>query len=94
MTQKKDKQTLPFRCFISEVNVLRKLFEKKQKKKKKKKNNNKKKPKKKKKKQQKTTGNYIQQPIDIGVCGVNLKLPTSRILAELFFIVLKVYQKP
>ena len=22
---------------------------------------------------------------DIGVCGVNLRLPTSRILAELFF---------
>ena len=29
-------------------------------------------------------GNYIQQPIDIGVSGVNLRLPTSRILAELF----------
>ena len=29
-------------------------------------------------------GNYIQQPNDIGVCGVNLRPPTSRILAELF----------
>ena len=28
--------------------------------------------------------NYIQPPIDIGVCGVNLRPPTSRILAELF----------
>ena len=27
------------------------------------------------------TGNYIQQPIDSGICGVNL-LHTSRILAE------------
>ena len=44
---------------MSDINVLRKLFEK--------------------------TGNYIQQPIDISVCGVNLRLPTSRILAELFF---------
>ena len=24
-------------------------------------------------------------PIDIGICGVNLRLPTSHILAELFF---------
>ena len=30
-------------------------------------------------------GDYIQPPIDIGVCGVNLRPPTSRILAELFF---------
>ena len=33
----------------------------------------------KKKKKTKKTGNYIQHPIDIGVCGVNLGLPTSRI---------------
>ena len=32
----------------------------------------------------KKTGNYIQQPIDIGICGVNLRPPTSCILAELF----------
>ena len=31
------------------------------------------------------TGNYIQQHIDIGICGVNLRPPTSCILAELFF---------
>ena len=29
--------------------------------------------------------NYIQQPIDICIFGVNLTPPTSRILAELFF---------
>ena len=29
--------------------------------------------------------NYIQQPIDIGVCRVNLRPQTSGILAELFF---------
>ena len=32
----------------------------------------------------KKTGNYIQQPIDIGVCEVNLRPPTSRILADYF----------
>ena len=57
MTQK-GKQTLHFLCFMSDINVLRKLFKK--------------------------TGYYIQLPIDIGVCGVNLRPPTSRILAELF----------
>ena len=72
MTQK-GKQTLHFLCFMSDINVLRKLLKKiKQKKKKK-------------KKQKKKTGNYIQLPIDIGVCGVNLRPPNSRILAELVF---------
>ena len=55
----KGKQTLHFLCFMSDINVLRKLFKK--------------------------TGNYIQVLIGIGVCGVNLRAPTSRILAELFF---------
>ena len=30
-------------------------------------------------------GYYIQQPIDIGICGVNLRPSTSSILDELFF---------
>ena len=32
----------------------------------------------------KKEGNYIQQPIDIGVCGVNLRPPISRILLNYF----------
>ena len=59
MTQK-GIQTVHFLCFMSDINVLRKVFEK--------------------------TGNYIQPPIDICICAVNLRVPTSRILAALFFV--------
>ena len=58
MTQK-GKQTLHFLCFMSDINVFRKLFRKR--------------------------GIYIQLPIDIGVCGVNHRPPTSCIVTELFF---------
>ena len=43
--------------------------------------------KKKNKKKKKKNGelHYIQHPIDIGVCGVNLRRPTYRILAQNYF---------
>ena len=58
-----------FLCFMSNITVLRKLFEKK----------------KEKKQQKKKNGELHSTAIDIGICGVNLRPPILSIFAELFF---------